>query len=317
MEDKLEILEKWENDISDFRKIRFEEAKKIYQIIQQEPDKEKSKYLRKELINGTLYNVLNFVKNNGFICLNSSYYNIEGIITCSYEIFISKIDKGILMQTSSYKEIFNLKFYSEILEKLGINKLRFQEDAMLNIDVFIEIIDWYIKQNNNLDITYEKFIEFISEKYKHLNYFFYGDKEFKKSFVFLKYIYYSLEENKKLTKTKLNKLKYLIIDNGYEYMKDNIDDVIVEDSTENIINKIYIDEIMGIIFDTDILSEREKNIIKKRFGIYNSKRYTYDEIAKKENVTRERIRQIEAKSIRKLRRNSTINNLYKNKGENI
>lgn len=317
MEDKLEILEKWENDISDFRKIRFEEAKKIYQIIQQEPDKEKSKYLRKELINGTLYNVLNFVKNNGFICLNSSYYNIEDIITCSYEIFISKIDKGILMQTSSYKEIFNLKFYSEILEKLGINKLRFQEDAMLNIDVFIEIIDWYIKQNNNLDITYEKFIEFISEKYKHLNYFFYGDKEFKKSFVFLKYIYYSLEENTKLTKTKLNKLKYLIIDNGYEYMKDNIDDVIVEDSTENIINKIYIDEIMGIIFDTDILSEREKNIIKKRFGIYNSKRYTYDEIAKKENVTRERIRQIEAKSIRKLRRNSTINNLYKNKGENI
>ena len=48
------------------------------------------------------------------------------------------------------------------------------------------------------------------------------------------------------------------------------------------------------------LNEREIEIIKKRFG-FDGKPMTLLEVAYEFNLTRERIRQIEAKAIRKLR----------------
>lgn len=59
----------------------------------------------------------------------------------------------------------------------------------------------------------------------------------------------------------------------------------------------------GTIADTlDVLSEREKEIIILRFGLKDGKERTLEEVGNIYNVTRERIRQIEAKAIRKLRR---------------
>lgn len=49
-----------------------------------------------------------------------------------------------------------------------------------------------------------------------------------------------------------------------------------------------------------LLTEREREIIRMRFGIDKKKVYTLDEIGKRFNLTRERIRQIEKKAIRKL-----------------
>ena len=50
------------------------------------------------------------------------------------------------------------------------------------------------------------------------------------------------------------------------------------------------------------LSNGEKGVVKMRFGIDEEKEYTLEEIGKKLNVTRERIRQIEVKAIKKLKR---------------
>lgn len=49
------------------------------------------------------------------------------------------------------------------------------------------------------------------------------------------------------------------------------------------------------------LSPREEKIIRMRFGIGEQREYTLEEVGKYFNVTRERIRQIEAKALRKLR----------------
>lgn len=49
------------------------------------------------------------------------------------------------------------------------------------------------------------------------------------------------------------------------------------------------------------LSVREKDIINKRFGLHETETYTLEEIGKIYNVSRERIRQIEGKVMRKLR----------------
>ena len=51
------------------------------------------------------------------------------------------------------------------------------------------------------------------------------------------------------------------------------------------------------------LEEREKEIINLRFGINNSEVLTLDEIGRRFNLTRERIRQIEKKALKKIEKN--------------
>jgi len=57
------------------------------------------------------------------------------------------------------------------------------------------------------------------------------------------------------------------------------------------------------------LSDRERNIIKMRFGLEDEITHTLEEVGKAFGVTRERIRQIEAKTLEKLREHSQSNRL--------
>ncbi|KAB0577863.1 RNA polymerase primary sigma factor [Fusobacterium naviforme] len=58
------------------------------------------------------------------------------------------------------------------------------------------------------------------------------------------------------------------------------------------------EQLMGVI---NQLSEREQKVLKLRFGLMDGKPRTLEEVGREFNVTRERIRQIEAKALRKLR----------------
>jgi len=58
------------------------------------------------------------------------------------------------------------------------------------------------------------------------------------------------------------------------------------------------------------LSEREQKIIKMRFGIGGGKSHTLEEVGAEFSVTRERIRQIEAKALSKLRKNKDTKKLH-------
>ena len=49
------------------------------------------------------------------------------------------------------------------------------------------------------------------------------------------------------------------------------------------------------------LTPREEKVLKLRFGIEDGRTRTLEEVGKQFHVTRERIRQIEAKALRKLR----------------
>jgi RNA polymerase primary sigma factor len=51
----------------------------------------------------------------------------------------------------------------------------------------------------------------------------------------------------------------------------------------------------------DLLSDREREVLQLRFGLDDGRYRTLDEVGKEFKVTRERIRQIESKALRKLR----------------
>ena len=71
----------------------------------------------------------------------------------------------------------------------------------------------------------------------------------------------------------------------------------------------YIKESNGDVVNAvlDTLSDREANILRLRFGIGGKKAMTLEEVGKEYGLTRERIRQIEAKALRKLRHPSRAN----------
>ena len=57
------------------------------------------------------------------------------------------------------------------------------------------------------------------------------------------------------------------------------------------------------------LTPREEHVIKLRFGLYDGRPRTLEEVGQEFNITRERIRQIEAKALRKLRHPSRARHL--------
>ncbi len=58
-----------------------------------------------------------------------------------------------------------------------------------------------------------------------------------------------------------------------------------------------------------ILSPREQKILRMRFGLDDGKSHTLEEVGQEFGVTRERIRQIEAKALQKLKKHNTAQNL--------
>lgn len=77
-----------------------------------------------------------------------------------------------------------------------------------------------------------------------------------------------------------------------------------EDSAANQILKEQLSEIIST------LSDREQKIIRLRFGIGGGRPHTLEEVGAEFDVTRERIRQIEAKALSKLRKNKDTKKLH-------
>ena len=71
-------------------------------------------------------------------------------------------------------------------------------------------------------------------------------------------------------------------------------------------NEILKEEIKSVL---ETLQPREQQVLELRFGLIDGTSYTLEEVGKKFNVTRERIRQIEAKALRKLRHPSRAKKL--------
>jgi len=65
-----------------------------------------------------------------------------------------------------------------------------------------------------------------------------------------------------------------------------------------------------MVINRSQLSQREAMVIAMRFGLAGNTDHTLEDVGKQLAVTRERVRQIEAKSLNKLRRNKTLNSFW-------
>ena len=76
---------------------------------------------------------------------------------------------------------------------------------------------------------------------------------------------------------------------------------------ESASNQLLKEQVQSVL---STLSEREQKIVKTRFGLENGKSHTLEEVGQEFAVTRERIRQIEAKALAKLRKHKDAKKLY-------
>ena len=90
------------------------------------------------------------------------------------------------------------------------------------------------------------------------------------------------------------------------HLGDFVKDVNAMTPEEYATNEILKEEIRSVL---ETLQEREQEVLELRFGLIDGTSHTLEEVGRKFNVTRERIRQIEAKALRKLRHPSRAKKL--------
>ena len=78
----------------------------------------------------------------------------------------------------------------------------------------------------------------------------------------------------------------------------NVVDENAKSPVDSVVQTILKEQLLSVI---DTLTPREQKVIRLRYGIDDAHPRTLEEVGKEFNVTRERIRQIEAKALRKLR----------------
>ena len=96
-------------------------------------------------------------------------------------------------------------------------------------------------------------------------------------------------------------------DEGESVLGDFIEDegtISPEESASNQLLKEQVKDLLGT------LSDREQKIVRMRFGLDSGKSHTLEEVGQEFAVTRERIRQIEAKALAKLRKHKDAKKLY-------
>jgi RNA polymerase primary sigma factor len=96
-------------------------------------------------------------------------------------------------------------------------------------------------------------------------------------------------------------------DDSESVLGDFIEDEDAASPEESAAGQLLKEQVADIL---SALTEREQKIVKMRFGLDDGKNHTLEEVGQEFSVTRERIRQIEAKALAKLRKHKDAKKLY-------
>ena len=312
-----EIFESYKKQIEKYEKLSFEDAKKLLKYSLDKDENIKKETIAK-VFKGTLYLVLKFIKNSRYEVIKSYGYDLEDVINIAYELWYEKVSGFEILKYEDAQRVLGITFANELVVKAIPCEEELETIYPCNKDLFISLLEFYIKiRNNNSNLIYSEFIDKYVGSYVN-SYYGYGIYHAilnsKYCANMLERIYQDLSNNDKeyvrINKLSLQKISKLLALSSQIYpLSNGIESTI--NFEEDIMTKLCYKQIHKLVFENMSLNEREKDVIALRFGFYGNKQHNFEEIGNKYGKSGERIRQIEAKTLRKLRKKSDLYSLYK------
>ena len=297
-----QVLNEWLIQISQYDKLRFNEAQTLYKKALLSKNNDLRKEYMDKVILGTLYILYNYISRNELLIFSSSSYDMNDIINSFTEVWIKKIYDGELVNTDSYSSIINITFCNEVYKKLGGTKLIVNKTFGISTDIFVTLLYNYIKlKDKGIEFTLNDLIRLVTKDKQEYDYLI-KECDFKIMSLF-ENIYSKLICNKNdnidISINKINNFLGLLIDMGItESISEELLDS--EDMEETVINNVLFETFSKSV-DEGLKNDKQRQVIHKLYGLDDGNTYTLEEVAKLQNITRERVRQIEAKSLRLLR----------------
>ena len=175
---------------------------------------------------------------------------------------------------------FRFSTYSAWWIKQGVSRAVIDQGKMIRVPVYM----------NEEILKYKKVLEKLTHKLKRKPRF--GE--------IAKRMKVSVDRVRELEKsiTKMSSLDAPIGESGVGQIKDIIEDLNVVGPAEQLETDFDKERALGYLA---MLNDRERKIIELRYGLKDGETHTLAEIAKVLGVSRERVRQIEAATIKKIR----------------
>lgn len=324
--EKERIYEEWIKQIAEFEHLDFVEAKKLYQRMSDAPDEDKAREYFNRLIEGTLYVVARFIKNNNFSSIDNINFDMNDVINATSELWMRKIKTGILLEKDTFYKIFDTTFYKELSQMLIGIDFTVAEITAASTDNFSDLLHAYIEfSQKNGGSSYDDFIRIFSEYFgvenlhskinNRLNAFGLSDMDLiEQTYELFEGIIGFLENEDgdiSYNKRKLDLLKNILLDSGLQRLRLNVDDVYEKDMTDGIIKKMNYKDLIDAINNCVWLDDRAKDIVFKVTGSNGEKKISLTEAAREYGITLSRASEIYYKSLRYIRHNGNVRKCLK------
>lgn len=317
------FLSEWEEQISVFPRLKIEEARSLYLQAIKISDEEEKKELLKRIVEGTLYVILYFVKNNKLDKIKNVNFGIEDIVNTCNELWVSAIYDGELLKNKDFSRIADESFCNKLASVLCETDLNVADLTFLTADSFVKVMYEYIEYQKKFgEVSIEAFYKIIYDVCgaDRLNFYIHPwgrvndvsliDSEFlERTIMIMEYITDAIKDENddiNLTRTKIEKFKYLLIDSGMQGFRVNLDDVYESDFSEHCVDHVMIGEIMDVLLSPEFLDSRKRDILVRLFGLNGEEKQNGDEVGDVYGLTKARTLQLRDKALAMCRFNSKV-----------
>ena len=309
-------LENFEKQIVSLKQIKLNEAQELYRKMINETDNNKKIKIRNDIVNSTLYAVLNYLKNSNLDILENGSYDMDDIISATIEFYINEIDNGNLLNISGFSNLFGSTYYTYLSSIFVPQKEDIEIGKIICLDNFGDLMEIFLFLKRNKDeVLFEDYLDTIKKTslgYKFDEYYFNSLKTyFYKCYEVFQNIYskVNINDDNIPSKTKLKFMRHLLIDIS---LRENISPTMISDDDfeTELINNYLIQKSIDYIINDSGLQRIEIDVLIKRNGIEDGERMNLDQVGMIYGKSGERIRQIEAKALRKLRSPGRRQNIY-------